>query len=144
MGVARVQQVWTIANGQQWLQWIQEGHCPTAVVQGSMVETWEYEDEDYVLVFGQEVQRRETHSCTGGRSRSACRLGLVSELTTKSTTSPLSPSTGSSIEQRCDKKVHWRERMWTQYIGRVKLVGSCQECFEFGMEWDIGCVQLFG
>ena len=38
----------------------------TAVVQGAMVETWEY-DEEYVFVFGDEVsadlQRRETHSC---------------------------------------------------------------------------------
>ena len=42
----------------------------TAVVQGVMVETWEYEDEDYVFEFGHEVsadvQRRETHNCIGG------------------------------------------------------------------------------
>ena len=38
----------------------------TAVVQGVMVETWKYEDEDYVFEFGHEVtadvQRRETHN----------------------------------------------------------------------------------
>ena len=46
------------------------------------------------------VQRRETHSCIGGASPSACRFGRVSELTTRSTTSPLPPRTGSAIEQR--------------------------------------------
>ena len=65
----------------------------------SVEETWEYEDEDYVFEFGHEVsadvQRRETHNCIGGASRSACRFGHVSELTTRSTTPPLSPSTGT-------------------------------------------------
>ena len=76
-----------------------------SVVQGVMVETWKYEDEDYVFKIGHEVsvQRRQRHNCTGGASRSACRFGRVSELTLKSTTSPKSP-------------------------------GSCQECFEFGTE----------
>ena len=45
----------------------------TAAVQGVMVETWEYDDEDYVFVFGHEVsadvQRHEKHSCIGGASR---------------------------------------------------------------------------
>ena len=64
-----------------------------AVVQGSMVETWEYDDEGYVFVFGDAVnagvQRRETHSCTDrGASRSACQFGYVSELTTRITTPP--------------------------------------------------------
>ena len=38
----------------------------TAAVQGVMVETWKYENEDYVFQFGHEVsvnvQRRETHN----------------------------------------------------------------------------------
>ena len=50
----------------------------TAAVQGVIVETWEYEDEDSVFEFGQEVQRRETHNCFGGASRSACRIAHVS------------------------------------------------------------------
>ena len=73
----------------------------------------EYDDEDYVFEFGHEVsvdvQRRETHICIGGASRSACWFGGVSELTMRSTTPPLSPSAGSSIEQHGYKKVHWKE-----------------------------------
>ena len=51
----------------------------TAVVQGALVEMWEYADEDFVLAFGDEaiadVQRRETHSYIDtGASRSACRF----------------------------------------------------------------------
>ena len=74
-----------------------------AVVQGSTVETCEYDDERYVFVFGDEVtagvQRRETHSCRDrGASRSACQFGYVSELTTRSTTPPRFPIDGSSIE----------------------------------------------
>ena len=46
---------------------------------GVMVETWKYDNEDCVFVFGNEVsadaQRREKHSCTDGTSRSACRFG---------------------------------------------------------------------
>ena len=74
-----------------------------------MVETWEYENEDFVFEFGQEVQRRDAHTSKGGASRSACRFGHLSELKTRSTTSPLSPSIGSSIEQRGYKNVHKRE-----------------------------------
>ena len=74
----------------------------TAVVQGLMVETWKYDDENYVFVFGNEVSsdvpRRETHSCTGGASRSACRFGYVSEWTTRGTALPLSLMAGSSID----------------------------------------------
>ena len=50
-----------------------------AAVQGSVVETWEYDNEWYVFVLGDEmnagVQRRETHSCTDrGAARSACQF----------------------------------------------------------------------
>ena len=49
----------------------------TAVVQGAMVETWEYAEENSVFAFGDEVsadvQRRETHMCVDNdASRSAC------------------------------------------------------------------------
>ena len=93
-----MQQAWTIACG---LQCVQETHCrkrkkskrerveTTAVVQGVMVVTWEHEDEDCVFEFGHEVsadvQRRETHTCISGASRSACRFGGVSESTTRGT-----------------------------------------------------------
>ena len=99
----------------------------TAVVQGVMVETWEYDDEDYVFEFGHEVsaavQRREIHNCVGGASRSASRFGRVSELTPRSTASPQSPSTGSSIEQ-CGykKRVHWRERALHTLVESSQLV----------------------
>ena len=102
------------------------GGTEEAVVQGVMVETWEYEDEDYVFEFGHEVsadvQRRETHHCIGGASRSACGLGRVSELTTRSTTPPLSPRTGPSIEQRGCKKVHRRERGLNTLVESSQLV----------------------
>ena len=79
------------------------------------------------------------------------RVGFVSELTTRGTTPPLSPITGSSIEQRGYKKVQWTERRFNQYVDRVESVGSCHEsvvscheCFDLEDEWDIGCVHLFG
>ena len=86
-----------------------------AAVQGSVVETWEYDDERYVFVLGDEmnagVQRRETHSCTDrGAARSACQFGYVSEWTTRITTPPRFPIDGSSIEQCGYKKAHWRKR----------------------------------
>ena len=56
----------------------------TAVVQGVMVESLEYDD--------------------GMLTES--RFGFVSELTTRGTRPPLSPISGSSIEQRGYKKVH--------------------------------------
>ena len=85
----------------------------TAVVQGAIVDTWEYDDEDYVFVSGDEVsadvQRRETHSCTDrGASRSACQLGYVSELTTRVTAPPRFSIDGCSSEQRGYLKVHWK------------------------------------
>ena len=77
-----------------------------AVVQGSMVESWEYDDERNAG-----VQRRETHSCTDrGASRSACQFGYMSELTTRITTPPRFPIYGSSFEQCGYKKAHWRKR----------------------------------
>ena len=76
----------------------------TTVVQVVMDETWKYEDDDYVFVFGSEVsadvQRRETHSCTGGASPSACRFRHVSEWTTRGSALPLSSIDVSSIELR--------------------------------------------
>ena len=52
----------------------------TAVVRVVMVETWTYEHEDYVFVFGNEViadvQRREKHNCTDGASPSALSFWL--------------------------------------------------------------------
>ena len=90
------------------------------------IERWEYEDEDDVFEFGREVtadvQRRETHNCIGGASRSACRFGRLSELTTRSTTPPLSAVTGSSIEQRGCKKVHWKERRLNTLAESCRLV----------------------
>ena len=65
-----------------------------AAVQGSMVETWEYDDERYVFVVeddvSADVQKRETHSCIdSGASRSACHFGHASELTTRGMAPPL-------------------------------------------------------
>ena len=91
-----------------------------------MVETWKYDDDDCVFVFGNEVsadvQRREKHSCRDGASRSACLLGYVSELTTRGTAPPLSSITGSSIEQRGCKKVHWKERGLNTLVESSRLV----------------------
>ena len=56
----------------------------TSVVQGVMVETLEYED-------GMMIESR---------------FYFTSELTTRGTTPPLSPISGSSIEQRGYKKIH--------------------------------------
>ena len=69
-----------------------------------------------------DVQRRETHICIGGASRSACRFGRVSLSTTRSTTPPLSPRTESSIEQRGCKKVHRRERGLNTLVESSSLV----------------------
>ena len=74
-----------------------------AVVQGSMIETREYDDERRVFVFGDEVnvgeQRRETHKCTDrGASRSTCQFGFLSELTTRITTPPPFPIDGSQFD----------------------------------------------
>ena len=131
-----MQHAWTIANG---LQCAQEQHCrektslkererveTTAVVQEVMVETWEYDDEDHVFVFGHEVsadvQRHEKHSRKGGASRSACRFGCVSVLTTRGTPPPLSPIAGSSSGQRGYKKVHWNERGLNTLVESSRLV----------------------
>ena len=53
----------------------------SVAVQGAMVQTWEYAEEDYVFAFGEvvmaAVQRPETHiSIDSGASRSACRFSL--------------------------------------------------------------------
>ena len=60
----------------------------TAVVQGVMVEMLEYGDDMLI----------------------ESRFGFVCELTTRGTTPPLFTNSGSSIEQRGYKKVHWTER----------------------------------
>ena len=49
------------------------------------------------------------------------RFGFVSELTTRGTTPPLSPTSGSSIEQRGYKKVHWTERGFKTLIESSRL-----------------------
>ena len=46
----------------------------------------------------------------------------MSELTPRSTTLPLSSSTGSSIEQRGYKKVHWKERVLNTLVESSRLV----------------------
>ena len=93
----------------------------TAVVQRAMVKTSEYDDG---MLIGS-------------------RFGFVSELTTRGTTPPLSPISGSSIEQRGYKKVHWTESGFNTLIesSRLFLVMSV---FGFGTKWDIGCVHQFG
>ena len=59
----------------------------TAAVEGAMVETWEYIEDDYVFAFGEAViaavQRPETHICIdSGASRSACPIGYEPDLST--------------------------------------------------------------
>ena len=54
----------------------------TTAVQGAMVETWEYIEDDHVFAFGEAViaavQRPETHICIdSGASRSVCPFGHV-------------------------------------------------------------------
>ena len=90
-----------------------------AAVQGVMVETLVYDDG--ILIEN--------------------RFSLVSELTTRGTTPPLSPISGSSTEQRGYKKVHWTELGLNTLV--VSVV-SCHERFEFEDEWDVGYVHLFG
>ena len=86
-----------------------------AAVQGAMVETWEYTEEDYVFAFGEAViaavQRPETHICVdSGASRSECPFGYASHVTAKGTAPPLFSIDGSSIEQRGYKNVLWEKR----------------------------------
>ena len=49
------------------------------------------------------------------------RFGFVSELTTRATTPPLSPVSGSLIEQRGYKKVHWTVRGFNTLIESSRL-----------------------
>ena len=72
----------------------------TAVVQGVMVETLTYDD-------GMLIE---------------CRFSFMSELTMRSTTLPLSTSSGSSISQRGYKKVHWTERGLDTLVESSRLV----------------------
>ena len=99
---------------------VEKGHNPkgekvetTSVVQGAMVQMWEYADEDHVFVFRDEVsadvQRRETHR---------------PELTTRGTTPPLFSIDGSSNEQRQYKKVHRKKR---DSAGEMKEIGSTMD-----------------
>ena len=102
-----------------------------AVVQGAMVETWEYDEENCAFAFGDEVsadvQRCETLSCIdGGASRSACRFGYASEVAARGTAPPLFLIDGSSIEQRGYKKVHWKKR---GLVGEMnKIQSSIRVC----------------
>ena len=94
-----------------------------AVVQGSIVEKWEYDDEWYVFVFGDEmnvgVQRRETHSCTDrGASRSTCQFGYVSELTTRITTPPRGFRLMDLQLNSVDTRRHTGENVtWSEGVG---------------------------
>ena len=78
-------------------------------LQYKVVETWEYDDEDCVHVFGHEVssdvQRPETHSCIGD--------GMLIE----------SPIARSSIEQR--KNVD-------STLGSSQIGWFLSECIGFG------------
>ena len=71
-----------------------------AVVQGVMVETLGYD----------------------GGMLIESRFSFVSEWTTRDTTSPLSPFSGSSIKQRECKKVHWTERGLSTLVESSRLV----------------------
>ena len=88
-----------------------------------MVETWEFDDEDCVHVFGHEVsvdvQRPETHSCIGD--------GMLIE----------SLIAGSSIEQRDHKKVHMKERGFDTWVvsNRLVLVRMCWVWKLIGHRW---------
>ena len=98
----------------------------TAAVQGAMVETWEYTEDDYVFAFGEAViaavQRPETQICIdSGASRSACPIGSAPDLSAKGTAPPLFSIDGSPIEHRGDKKVHWKKR---DSAGETKRIGS--------------------
>ena len=72
----------------------------TAAVQGLMVETLKYDD-------GKLIENR---------------FGFVSELTTRDTTPGLSTTSGSSIEQRGYKKVHWTERGFNTLVESSRSV----------------------
>ena len=102
-------QAWTLANG---LQYVQETHCrerkqaqkgerveTTAVVQRVMVKTSEYDDDMLI----------------------ESRFDFVSELTTRGATPPLSPITGSSIEQASGARKYTGQDDSTRW----------HECFEF-------------
>ena len=101
-----MQRAWTIANGLQCVQALprkerkKDESCSSAVVQGVMVET--LESDDGMLI--------------------GSRFGFVSELTTRGATPPLSPISGSSIEQRGYKKVHWTERGLNTWVKSSRLV----------------------
>ena len=72
----------------------------TAVVQRVMVETSEYDDS---MLIGS-------------------RFGYVSESTTRGTTPPLSPISGSSIELRGCKMALWKERRFSTLVVSSRLV----------------------
>ena len=78
---------------------IAEREETTAAVQGVTVETLECDD-------GMMIESR---------------FGFVSKWTTRGTTPPLSPISGSSIEQRGFKKVHWTESGLNSLIKSSRL-----------------------
>ena len=92
-----------------------------AVVQGVMVETLEYED-------GMLIESR---------------FRFVSGWTTRGTTPPPSPISGSSIEQRGYKKVQWTERGFNTLIESSRLF-LFRSVLSSKMNGSIGCVHLFG
>ena len=98
----------------------------TAALQGAMIETWEYTEDDYVFAFGEAViavlQRQETHTCVdSGASRSACPFGYAPDVSAKGKGPPLFSIDGSPIEQSGYKKVHWEKR---DSAGETKRIGS--------------------
>ena len=105
-----MQQAWTNANG---LHSVCKKHIAekrnkpkrkivekTAAMQGVMVEMLEHDD-------GMLIESRS---------------GFVSESTTRGATPPLSPISGSSIEQRGYMKVHWTERGLNTLVESSRLV----------------------
>ena len=122
----------------------------TTAVQGAMVETWEYTEDDYVFAFGEAViaavQRPETHTCIdSGASRSACPFGHAPMCQRKAqhrhcfrlmdlqlSSVGTRKCTGSKLDSAGEtKRIH---------DGRVKCVVSCCACFEFEGNGDICCV----
>ena len=88
-------------------------------MQGALVETWEYTEDDFVFAFGEAViaavQRPETHiGINSGASRSACPIGYAPDVSAKGTAPPLFSIDGSRIEQRGYKKMQWKKRDFRQ------------------------------
>ena len=83
----------------------------SAALQGAMVQTWEYDEDDCVFTFGEAViaafQRPETH------------IGYALDVTARGKAPPLYSMDGSSNEQRGCKKVHWEKRDSAREVKRI-------------------------